>query len=76
MNDSALRKNGHSDLHQSRLNPANFNGLLPQKDLLDDHLYDDGIAKDMRELELRFNSELEEPNKNLSRSEEVIASTN
>lgn len=70
-------KNGcTNDIFQPRINQRKFNSFLSQKDILSENTYEDGIAKDIRELELRIESELEEPNKKLTCAEEVIVSPN
>lgn len=69
-------KNGRNDSLQQRINQRKFNSFLSQKDILSENTYEDGIAKDIRELELRIESELEEPNKKLTCTEEVIVSPN
>lgn len=70
-------KNGRNDTFQpQRINQRKFNSFLSQKDILSENTYEDGIAKDIRELELRIESELEEPNKKLTCTEEVIVSPN
>lgn len=72
-------KNGQrndSSFQQHRINQRKFNSFLSHKDILSENTYEDGIAKDIRELELRIESELEEPNKKLTCTEEVIVSPN
>lgn len=69
-------KNGRNDTFQQRINQRKFNSFLSQKDILSENTYEDGIAKDIRELELRIESELEEPNKKLACAEEVTVSPN
>lgn len=69
-------KNGRNDSLQQRINQRKYNSFLSQKDILSENTYEDGIAKDIRELELRIESELEEPNKKLTCTEEVIVSPN
>lgn len=69
-------KNGRNDTFPSRINQRKFNNYLTPKDILSENTYEDGIAKDIRELELRIESELEEPNKKLTCAEEVIVSPN
>lgn len=66
--DTNANKNGRNDTFQQRINQRKFNNFLS--------IYEDGIAKDIRELELRIESELEEPNKKLTGTEEVIVSPN
>lgn len=70
-------KNGLSDGYQQRINQRKFNSILSQKDILSENTYEDGIAKDIRDLELRIESELEEPNnKKLTNAADVIVSPN
>lgn len=69
-------RSSRNDSFQQRINQRKFNSFLSQKDILSENTYEDGIAKDIRELELRIESELEEPNKKLACAEEVIVSPN
>lgn len=69
-----LNKNGRNDSQSN--SHRKFNNLVTHKDILTENTYEDGIAKDMRELELRIESELEEPNKKMTCAEEVIVSPN
>lgn len=69
-------RSGRNDSFQQRINQRKFNSFLSQKDILSENTYEDGIAKDIRELELRIESELEEPNKKMTCAEEVIVSPN